>query len=1076
LLPPLATAAALALSVTDRAFGQLGPQLPAAGGSPQQAPPTPTQLPADTAQQIEAYTLDEMSRDVLLAWQKYAVGRTDIRVAIDERTSQVLVVAPANVHGEIRQQLAARNAAPLPGQPLANGPATPAGPVVLQLKLMRAPEVHARFEKLLSRELPARIDATGEWQSFAIETSPGAAVSLNVNLRTGQVRLDGPPLQVAAWRKVVEALDSPPAAAGNVTQLVTTKPANQERVRKTLLALQGGTAQPATATSLVAALLQQPQQGQSTNGQPGAAPPTPPQDGATQLAPGSAQTAIDAARLAEAAGGLLGPVQVEFVEGLDVIVLRGAERDVQRVLEIINQIEQLSAVTVPDIQVHELRNVDSVQLAAMLNRLYTLVLSDRIGAVTIVPLGRPNALLIIGRKENVQMAIELAQRLDQPVVPTSRFEVFPLQHASAVEVKTLVDGFLGQPEGTPEELDEDEMPTLAPRALVVADQRTNSLIVSAGPRDLAEIAALVQRIDRPGATAELKVFTIMNGDATALMNMLNTMFAPPQDAEAGAGGGLGAGGPVRMQFSVDPRTNSIIAAGSREDLAVVEAILLRLDQGDLRNRRTTVYRLNNAFAADVATALNNWLQTEREVETAVDLGISPFEQIEREVIIVPDLATNSLVISATPRFYQEVINVVRELDERPPMVLIQVLIAEVRLNDTDQFGVELGLQDSLLFDRSLLGELTTVTTTTETQSPGGAVTTTTEETIVNAPGNPGFDFNNPATGVGLGNNLSSNALLGASNVAAQGLSNFAVNRLDPTLGFSGFVFSASSDAVSVLLRALQEKRRLEVLSRPQLMALDNQPGQVQVGQDVPTVQGVSLTEFGQTNNIVYRSVGLILQVRPQISPDGLVVMEIFANKSEVGPESEGIPISFSTTGVPIRAPRFEVSAAQTTVSALSGQTVILGGLIQTRKSDVHRRVPIIADIPLLGQLFRYDSVSEERRELLIILTPQIIYNKMDSDLTKQIESSRMSWILSDVVNVHGEAGLRSRCDEWFEGECEAVYPTLLPEEGLLPLSRGQDVVIDGMPVGSNCQPTPVLTPPTNEELLPTPRPSPDDTR
>jgi type II secretory pathway component GspD/PulD (secretin) len=269
---------------------------------------------------------------------------------------------------------------------------------------------------------------------------------------------------------------------------------------------------------------------------------------------------------------------------------------------------------------------------------------------------------------------------------------------------------------------------------------------------------------------------------------------------------------------------------------------------------------------------------------------------------------------------------------------------------------------------------------------------------------------------------------------------------------------------------------LEVLSRPQLMALDNQPGQVQVGQDVPTVQGVSLTEFGQTNNIVYRSVGLILQVRPQISPDGLVVMEIFANKSEVGPESEGIPISFSTTGVPIRAPRFEVSAAQTTVSALSGQTVILGGLIQTRKSDVHRRVPIIADIPLLGQLFRYDSVSEERRELLIILTPQIIYNKMDSDLVKQIESSRMSWILSDVVNVHGEAGLRSRCDEWLEGECEAVYPTLMPEEGLLPLSRGEDVVIDGMPVDKDGEPLPVLTPPTNEELLPSPRPSPDDTR
>ena len=75
-----------------------------------------------------------------------------------------------------------------------------------------------------------------------------------------------------------------------------------------------------------------------------------------------------------------------------------------------------------------------------------------------------------------------------------------------------------------------------------------------------------------------------------------------------------------------------------------------------------------------------------------------------------------------------------------------------------------------------------------------------------------------------------------------------------------------------------------------------------------------------------------------------------------------------------------------------------------RREDVHRRVPLLADIPLIGDLFRYDSVAEQRTELLIIMTPQIIYNKLDSDLVKQIESSRMSWILSDVVNLHGEAG------------------------------------------------------------------------
>jgi type II secretion system protein D len=939
-------------------------------------------------------------------------------------------------------------------------------------------ELHQRLERLLSRQLPISVDASGEWHGFAVEASPGVGVTMSVNSRTGQVRIDGPPLQVAAWRSVIEAIDSPPGTAGTVTQLVATKPASHERVRKALDVLRASTGtNPNPNASLTAMMLQQPAGAAQPAGE--AAPPASDaaQPGAG-VVPGGAQSALDAAQLAEAAGGLLGPVQVEYVEGLDVIVIRGAERDVQRVMEIINRIEELSVTTVPAIEIYELKNVDSVQLATLLNQLYTQVLAARVGTVSITALGKPNALLLVGRTENVRMAIDLVKRLDQPVAPFGRFEVFTLQNASATEAKTIVDGFLGQAEGQAEAppppagaAPAAATATLAPRALVVADPRTNALIVSASPRDLAEIAALINRIDAPGVSAAMKVYTVRNGDAESLATTLRTLFGVTED-QAAAGPGLSQGGPVRVQFSVDQRTNSIIAVGSQADLIVVEAILLRLDEGELRERINRVYRLKNAYAIDVATALQNMLTTERTAEAEADLAISPFEQIEREVVIVPEVASNSLVISATPRYYERIIKLVEDLDERPPMVLIQVLIAEVRLNDIDQFGVEIGLQDKLLFDRSLLGELTTTTNTTTTQSAGGATVTTEHQIIQNAPGNPGFNFNNP--NAPLGNNLSTNSLLNAGNVAAQGLSNFAVNRLDPTLGFSGFVFSASSDAVSILLRALQENRRLEVLSRPQLMALDGQPGYVQVGQDVPTIVAVSVDPIaGTTNSITYRQVGLILEVIPRISPDGLVVMQITANKSEVGPEVEGIPIFISPAGAVLRAPRIEVTQARTTISALSGQTVVLGGLIQTRKGDVHRRVPIIADIPLIGEFFRYDSVAEERRELLIVMTPQIIYNKMDSDLVKQIESSRMSYCLGDVVNVHGEAGLRSRCDEWFDGETEAVYPNYIPQDGeLLPLSSGQMAPTMGpvlqMPTS---QPTPATGPtPVPAEMLPTPPP------
>ena len=160
------------------------------------------------------------------------------------------------------------------------------------------------------------------------------------------------------------------------------------------------------------------------------------------------------------------------------------------------------------------------------------------------------------------------------------------------------------------------------------------------------------------------------------------------------------------------------------------------------------------------------------------------------------------------------------------------------------------------------------------------------------------------------------ALANAGAVGAQGLSNFGVGRTNNELGFGGLVLSASSESVSVLLRALSESHRLEVLSRPQIMTLDNQPAFIQVGQRVPRITGTTAQpDRPDQLRSRWRTSGLILGVTPRISPDGLVVMEIDAEKSEVGPEAEGIPISISARARSIRSPRINTTTAQTTVSA-----------------------------------------------------------------------------------------------------------------------------------------------------------------
>ena len=140
-----------------------------------------------------------------------------------------------------------------------------------------------------------------------------------------------------------------------------------------------------------------------------------------------------------------------------------------------------------------------------------------------------------------------------------------------------------------------------------------------------------------------------------------------------------------------------------------------------------------------------WAETDPELVSNVEL-------LEREIIVVPELVSNSLLISATQRYYQEILDLIEKLDAAPAQVVIQVLIVEVDLQNTDEFGVEFGFQDSLLFDRGLLNldNFQTIQTTATNLATGVATTT---ETIINQETLPGFLFNNAQ----LGNNTAINS-------------------------------------------------------------------------------------------------------------------------------------------------------------------------------------------------------------------------------------------------------------------------------------------------------------------------------
>ena len=1065
--------------------------------------------------------------------------------------------------------------APPSGRHAAARPISPPAGAVVRLEETESDAIESIVRAMLAPRLATQRRGPAGLPGYILEEPDGRLVELGIDRAANQVRIEGTHQMVGEMSRLLRVLDSPPQPAGRIVRVLPLGGAPQDKVEAAIRACRGqwsaagaaslggaaswGDVRPTAhvapiggaggfhsyaadgsrpdrphgggsdhhlhggGSARLARTLFQP----AGNAAGGAQQPPSPVD---QSDPGDFEADDREAEAQRERVRALGTdVEVEMLPELDVLILRGGQKDVDDLIRIIREIEQISAENEPEIEVVPLAHAPSAAVAAVIAQIRTELLAGRQGRASATPLAKPNALLLIGWGEALDAMRDLVAKLDQPVAPEAQLRVFRLKHATATTAQTTVVQFFANRGG------------LGPQVQATADARSNSLIVHASNRDMAEVELLIQRLDTPqsdavnqmqifrlrntlaadvgpvlqaaisgaagetgpagqrraamlefftldaegrqllrsgilenvlitpdprtntllvsappetmdllaalvealdslpATAAQVKVFRIVNGEATALVDMLRNLLGV-QTAAVGPqlAGAEGESSLAPLRFAVDARTNSIIASGSTGDLTIIEAILLRLDESEAQNRRNHVYRLRNAPAIDVAVSVNEFLRSERVVQLAAPGLRTPFQQIESEVVVVPEPVSNSLIVSATPRFFEEIQRIILELDQQPPQVVIQVLIAEVTLTNTDEFGVELGLQDSILFDRSLLGDLVTVDTTTLT--PGGTVAS---QEIVGATNTPGFNFNNQP----LGNSGSNRSLSTSSRVGSQALSSFSVGRINNELGYGGLVLSASSESVSVLIRALRECRRLDVLSRPQIMTLDNQPAFIQVGQRVPRITGTQIVEGVIFNSVELENVGLILGVRPRISPEGLVVMEIDAERSDVDRSSPGVPVSISPSNDAVYSPIFNTTTAQTTISAASGQTIVLGGLITKSVSRINRRVPLLSSIPILGNLFRYDFDNVERRELLIVLTPRVVRNEAEADEIKHAEAARMSWCLRDVRRMHGDLGIYDAQDPEMLGiETRVIYPHLEPHavvDPLAPIEQGPELAPPG---------------------------------
>lgn len=220
-----------------------------------------------------------------------------------------------------------------------------------------------------------------------------------------------------------------------------------------------------------------------------------------------------------------------------------------------------------------------------------------------------------------------------------------------------------------------------------------------------------------------------------------------------------------------------------------------------------------------------------------------------------------------------------------------------------------------------------------------------------------------------------------------GLQNTATTAFD--LATSGGIYTLLGEDLDITIAALASAGKTEILSRPSILARNNQQATITIGQQVPLISGVTFDSFGnQRNAITYQSVGIILTVTPFITSDGMVEMIVSPEISSVSDSTVSFASGGTNNAGSPSAPIINIRSADTVVVVPDGQTVVIGGLMQNVKAKTEQKVPILGDIPLLGLLFKHKKTADEKKELLIFMTPYIINRPTEMSVHTEIERNK----------------------------------------------------------------------------------------
>ena len=491
-------------------------------------------------------------------------------------------------------------------------------------------------------------------------------------------------------------------------------------------------------------------------------------------------------------------------------------------------------------------------------------------------------------------------------------------------------------------------PLISANNTINASPGNNSLVITDYADNLQRIAKIISALDQP-SVSDVDVIPLQHAVASDLapvvQRLADASAVPGQPAAPGGGSG-------GLAVLVDARSNSLILRASNPaKLAIARSIVQKLDQptrGANPGGNIWVVYLKNADAVKLATVLRAAFSSGQGGGGAGGQGqITPGQQPNQQGagssvsttpvaasaspstggFIQADPATNSLIITAPEPMYRQLRNVIDQLDSRRAQVYIETLIVKIDADKAADIGVQW---------QAISGDQNS-----STNYVGGTNYAGTDN-IVN--------------------------LTAAINQGRTGLASLAV-----PAGLNFGVLQKVGDLwnIGALARFLETKANANILATPNMVALDNEEAKIVVGQNVPFITGSFTTGASGANNpfqtIERKDVGLTLRIKSQIGEGGTIRLIIYQEDSRVVPSSRNSPQGLTT----------DKSAIETTVVVDDGQIMVLGGLLKDEYGGSVQQVPFLGDIPVVGALFRYDSRTRTKSNLMVFLRPIIVRNQED---------------------------------------------------------------------------------------------------